>query len=1026
MAYRVHLGRRLRGVWLPPRPACAGTFYFVRSSRAIVSRMRAWPFVFFAAPVFAQCSTTPTAPPVDPNAYLAGEQRCTSDDNPIPRRITFDPPSIVLAPGASRPVRMFIDPDFCQKQTIPITSANADIVQPPQPATLDRRHASYDFVVVAGPQKDAASHTTKLTATMFDTFQKVPLSADLPIDVRGADPQKCTNESTQTPLDATHLAASGAGALKNASVGAPAIAFTRTDVLGLPAFSATVACDGADLTSDVQNLIKLGPAVSFSAGAPLNSNQPLRREIDFAIPINPAALPSMGRLRHLVMLFRSPMAKTARPVTIANPHIESTSDGDYVLKFQSPWFGTYQASMAPDAGTRKHMRHLTHRAVIGFSMGGGGAATFGVRHHDQFDAVAPMGGPSDWTWLLSFVENYALGGFCPVGSVNCVIPSPDKYPMLGETFAHTMDFNHWWYEKGGGNGGHFPRAEYVQIFEDLSLMRGNPNGQNAALPWFASGPQPSDPWVVGDPTGLPPGTDCSLTVDPIKDDANCSPCLNKTQDQIQRQCNKSRCDPSRVYKVTKGYYDDEYNPDGSQQVISICDGAEVGESASPYSNTWVAPNADQAFPMSLTLAVDLNKNGVRDQNEPVIRSGHEPWDDAGIDGLFDKSEPGYDPITNPDPNQDDYSYQVNPTGTEGNHHYEVGEPFKDYGLDGVPNTASSPYDFGEGDGKYNQSSGLDGFLKVDPHALIRGWSNDTPGGVLDDNAFSRLDLWSDGGVRDLFNFAAVANHFTGAIATRTRKDGSAIHPTVFYNNFTWLPGEDPTRPNDFVPSKIRWADVADAPSVRYGNVDATPAEIDAGDGQHVGTALQLLNRLTGSFYFVAHRWTDGDRVLTEPSSTTPETTTQNELGITCELTGRCEKIFTGPKTKRTGPIAVTLPPGYANEDVRLRNVRYPVVYVLHGYGQDPRDLEAVALISNNFMNDANRSYVSRLPKFIVVYVDGRCRIGQNGKPECIRGTFYLNSQRKDGPQLDDWFDEVLDYVDTNYRTLPAADVEVVE
>ena len=102
------------------------------------------------------------------------------------------------------------------------------------------------------------------------------------------------------------------------------------------------------------------------------------------------------------------------------------------------------------------------------------------------------------------------------------------------------------------------------------------------------------------------------------------------------------------------------------------------------------------------------------------------------------------------------------------------------------------------------------------------------------------------------------------------------------------------------------------------------------------------------------------------------------------------------------------------------------MYVLHGYGQDPRDLEAVALISNNFMNDANRSSTNRLPKFIVVYVDGRCRIGANGKPECIRGTFYLNSTRKDGPQLDDWFDEVLQYVDKNYRTLPPSDVEVVE
>ena len=956
---------------------------------------------------------------------MTGEQKCSSDDNSIVRRITFDPPTLVVSPGVSRPVRMVIDPDFCKPQTVPITSDNTSVAQPPQAPKLDLRHGSYDFVVTGG-----AVGKTNLTATMQDTFAKTPVTGQLPVEVRDPTAPTCTNETAQTALDATHLVANGTGALKNASVGAPVAAFTRTDVLGLPAFAASVACDSKDLTIDAQNLVKLGPAVTFAATAPIDPNKALRREIDFAIPINPAAVPAMARLRHLVVLFRSPLAKKARPITIANPNIQPTSDGNYVLKFQSPLFGTYQAAMAPDAGQRKHNRHLTHRAVIGFSMGGGGAATFGVRHHDEFDAIAPMGGPSDWTWMMSFVENFALAGFCPVGAKNCTIPAPDAYPMSGETYAHSMDFNHWFYQAGNGNGGHFPRAEYVQIFEDLALMRGNPNGSNTALPWFASGPAPTDPWVMGDTTGLPPGTDCSVTVDPIAPKGN-NPtpdevAAQKTQDDVQRQCNKSRCDPSRTFKVAKGYYDDEYNPDGSEQVISICDGAEVGEAASPYSNTWVAPNADQAFPMSLSLAVDLNKNGVRDQNEPVIRSGHEPWDDAGTDGLFDKSEPGYDPVQNPDPNQDDYNYAFNPTGTEGDHHYEVGEPFKDYGLDGVPNTKSSPYDLGEGDGKFTQTPGLLGFQQSDPHSFIRGWSTDTPGGPFDDNAFSRLDVWSDGGVRDLFNFGAVANHLTGAVSTRRRADGSAIHPTVFYNSFTNLPGEDPTKPFNFVPGEIRFADLADAPSVRYGNVDATPAEITAGDGQHVGTAIQLLNRLTASFYFVAHHWTDSDHLLVEPSVATPETATQNELGTACEIAGRCEKIFTGTKTLRTGPIAITLPPGYANEDVRKRNQRYPVVYVLHGYGQDPRDLEAVALISNNFMNDANRSSTNRLPKFIVVYVDGRCRIGANGKPECIRGTFYLNSTRKDGPQLDDWFDEVLQYVDKNYRTLPPSDVEVVE
>jgi hypothetical protein len=103
------------------------------------------------------------------------------------------------------------------------------------------------------------------------------------------------------------------------------------------------------------------------------------------------------------------------------------------------------------------------------------------------------------------------------------------------------------------------------------------------------------------------------------------------------------------------------------------------------------------------------------------------------------------------------------------------------------------------------------------------------------------------------------------------------------------------------------------------------------------------------------------------------------------------------------------------------------VYVLHGYGQDPRDLEAVALVTNNFMNDGTRSSATRLPKFIVVYVDGRCRaVETTGKPECIQGSFYVDSAREGGPKFDQWFDEVIDLVDQNFRTMRASDIDVPE
>jgi hypothetical protein len=269
-------------------------------------------------------------------------------------------------------------------------------------------------------------------------------------------------------------------------------------------------------------------------------------------------------------------------------------------------------------------------------------------------------------------------------------------------------------------------------------------------------------------------------------------------------------------------------------------------------------------------------------------------------------------------------------------------------------------------------------------------------------------------------------------------DGTPVKSTAYYNNFENLPGADPTQPNSFLAVNVLWNDVASAAHLRYGYVDATPAMIAQGDGQHVGTGSQIVYRLVTSFYAAASAWTDVDRTLADSLDQDPtdpgfngETTTINELGVACELAGACNTYFTGPKTGRTGPIGVTLPPGYALEATRLRGEQYPVLYVLHGYGQDPRDLEATAAITSNYMNDSQRSAATRLAKMIVVYVDGRCRIDPTTQqPECIQGTFYLNSPRTVNghpmAQLDDWFEEVMTYIDANYRTLPEGDVTVVE
>jgi hypothetical protein len=965
------------------------------------------------------------AAPAEPPALAPGEI-CDSS-NSFAIKLTFDPPNVVVAPGQVRPVKLTVEPDMCEPKTATFTASDPSIAAAPGEAKLDLRHATYDFLVTGG-----AIGTSTITASMNGKdVNDTPYTstADLAVEVRDPAPPTCAagDVATATMGPGANVV-KGQGALAKAYVSANPNAFVRTDEFALPPFPAEVACHEADLTADftTAHLVKLGPAVTFGAKPPLSMGKALRREIEVAIPVNPAAFPTAARLRHLVVLYQGPRAKTVRAVPVASPRIEK--DGaDWLLKFQTPWFGTYQPAVEDVAGTRVHRRHLTHRAVIGFSMGGGGAGVFGARHHDEFDVIAPLGGPSDWTWLLWYIEQFALGGFCPAGKT-CTPTPPNLYAM-NEPYAHTMDFEHWFYQEGDGNGGHFPRSEYVQIFEDLALAMGNPNGSgpDPALMHVAAGPKKTDPWIAGDPSiGLPPGVDCSFTVEPIGDDPD-----EDRQREIEDKCKAWRCDPKNQWRAETGYFDDEYNPDGSLPVSTFCDGGQNG--TSPYVNTW-APGGDK--PVNLGLYVDVNKNGTRDQGEPIIRSGHEPYDDCGPDGLCDESEPGYDAEANPDPSQDDYDYMLNPTGTEANHRWDPGEPYRDFGLDGVADTASKNVagDFGEGNGKYDEAPGLANFYANDPHQMIAGRVPNIPGGPLTDDALRRIDVLSDGGVRDLFNFATVASHLSGQLFARKGPNGLPVRSVAFYNGFQNLPGENPADPNNFDPSALRWADIAEMPSVRYGDLDATAKQIADGDGQHVGTVLQLLDRLETAFFYVGKAWPDADRTRTEASGEAPATRTKDaslqgpdlQAQLECEIAGHCEHIFTGEGTKRTGPIAVSLPPGYALEANVERGVTYPVLYVLHGYGQDPRDLEAVAIFTDNFMNVAQRSYATRLPKFIIVYVDGRCRVRPDGKPECIRGTFYMDSARDDGAKMDAWFDEVVRFVDKRYRTKGPADVDVVE
>ena len=190
----------------------------------------------------------------------------------------------------------------------------------------------------------------------------------------------------------------------------------------------------------------------------------------------------------------------------------------------------------------------------------------------------------------------------------------------------------------------------------------------------------------------------------------------------------------------------------------------------------------------------------------------------------------------------------------------------------------------------------------------------------------------------------------------------------------------------------------------------------------VGTVNELLRRLQTALYFIDSRWPDAHRAWVKKSSdadVTPITDDPSHPQY-CETQGNCTFDFTA-SDGRTGPVGVTLPPGYGLEE--QQDVRYPVVYMLHGYGMTPEDLQAAIVFLANWMNGNTDSQATRLGKAILVYVDGRCRVGDDGKAECIRGTFFADSPRPDGAQLDTWWRELIDHIDQRYRTMPESTIE---
>lgn len=688
--------------------------------------------------------------------------------------------------------------------------------------------------------------------------------------------------------------------------------------------------------------VALGPAVTFGAEGTWSD-----RPFVLTLPYKAARLPSTAEMRDVRIIAKRAGQDAPFFPPVSNRILDQTNAYASRASFRAGELTTYQVVVAENAGEEVD-EEFKWNAIIGISMGGFAANSIGMRHPERFDIIADIGGdpgPSQ-IYFLAMVRDYLYGGFCTAedqaagrGNIGQLCPVTTT---RADQFEIGGDYEHQIAQEGDGVGLTLRRSLYVRASRDLARALSNPAHYN-----------PDNPYA-------PPGVD----------------------DAFLAQTAAQRCATPRVLT---NFYDREFNPDGSNPVITFCDGVDKSGMNGVFDG-----NATQNDPAEVLLAVDLNSNGKRDSGEPVVTNAYEPFRDVGVDGKADAEEAGYNAQTNPDPAKDNYHYLRNPLGTENNGDYEMGEPYEDVGLDGVAEgcpAGSAPgcYDYGQGNNKWDLSPNIERWYQSD---TLRNFEKLTPA------QRQHMSFWFDAGIRDFLNNSLGVNTTVGGLMAKYQA------PFGVYDQFKTLTHGESEAGYDF--TEIDWTEMPKNLYLRYGDPDASPADIMRGDGRHVGTAVQIINRAQTAFAWLDKRWPDGDRSETLAGG-----------DIIKDL------VHTSPTTGRQSPYGIFLPPGYS--DPANADVRYPVVYFLHGYGQQPQDLVDLSSIFALYMI-ADREIEVRFQKFIIVYVDGRCRPQMDGVPvdptgdKCEGGTFYTDAPLGGPAQMETNFLELMDHIDATYRT----------
>ena len=629
--------------------------------------------------------------------------------------------------------------------------------------------------------------------------------------------------------------------------------------------------------------------------------------------------------------------------------------------------------VAPDEGPT---RRYVYRGISGVSMGGGASATLGFRQPDRFDFVGIMGGPlADATSFGRMLRRGWMGGFCDLEFLEALMASghdldderafcglytdqaradiqateyavPKEFLPAGQEplLEAVSDYNNWWRGPQGGRGGSFHRDKLFNSFEDISKSFGNAlYHPNEEVPWAAPGVTKA--WLDQSPEER---------------------CANPV--------------------VLESYYNAEYNPRGDYPVITFCEGVHRDPDRSAEAQLGrILPETPRTKSVAVLLAVDLNRNGRRDYGEPVIMNAYERYRDWGVDGLGNSDEPGYDPVSNPDPHGDDFDPQSNPTGTERDWRFQPGEPFDDFGLDGVDGTN----DLGEGNGQHDYSPGWQHFTSLDAGRLLEEMS---------DEQLARLDIYMDAGIRDFLNTVIHSNWLWARLMPRVPARNRT--QLLDFDALRW-PEDRVFNPNYFDRDKLK-----PFTYLRYGHLDANQNQVLSGDGNHVGTVSQVLGRIQMVLSVGQGTWPNPDL---EPR--------RNPAGQ--DGYGGVDS-FESVALGRTRTFSYVLPPEY--HDPERADERYPVLYFLHGQGQEHEGMVASGIFFQTAMAESQRPGMSDWTKFIIIFPDGHC---YDDVDDCHSGTFwndFVTGEQRSRFEADFW--ELLDVVDNRYRTRQPEDLPI--